>query len=264
MVVQCRQKDVSTVFDYIGSDIGRCLYLYMDLLEFGCESDGVSVWRECGADGGMAAVGLIYGRTCHLFSRTDTVDATAWKTLCQKRDIRLICGASQIVSQMQTVVSGVAEFGWVGHAVRMGNVDEGEDGIRPARREDFRAIAHLLYEHAHYSRKSDCETVQRELVTRWERGFTRHNVLVKNGQIVAHVGTTAECPHFAVVGGAVVDPMCRGQGIGVRLLRLTCAQVQAEGKEAYSFYYDDGTRRFNYAAGLLMYCTWGRMFLNEE
>ena len=58
MIVRCQPDDRTDVLAYLGTDYGKCLYFYLDLMQFGLDSPEVSVWKE--VDGGrIAAMALI-------------------------------------------------------------------------------------------------------------------------------------------------------------------------------------------------------------
>ena len=77
MIQRCTEQDREGILAYVDGAVDRCLYLYMDLLEFGFDSPEVSVWAEATPARALACVGLVYGKTCHLFSRDRRFDVAA-------------------------------------------------------------------------------------------------------------------------------------------------------------------------------------------
>lgn len=263
MIVRCGANDRDGVLSYIGTDYGKCLYLYLDLLEFGFDSPYVSVWKDEPDGGGMAALALVYHATAHLFTRGGAVDRSGWARLLGQLGVSLVCAEESVVRSLEGEMRGRAEYGSVG---RLAGVPEDPDraGIRRAAAADFEVIAQLLHRYAHYDRKADLATVERQLRSRWESGFTRNYVLESDGAIVAHVCTQAEGPGVAVAGGFVTDPRYRRRGLAARLFKAVAFDLAAEGKDVFTFSYDEAARRFNMGLGLLPCCGWGRMFCGGE
>lgn len=259
MIVRCGADERDDVLSYIGEDYGRCLYLYLDLLEFGFDSPCVSVWKEETEDGGMAALALVYHATAHLFTRCGDVDCAGWARLLSRLGVSLVCAEDSVIRSLENDMRGSVEYGSVGHLACAPEAPE-RTGIRCAAAEDFVAIAQLLHQYAHYNRKADLATVERQLRSRWESGFARNYVLEADGSIVAHVCTQAEGPAVAVAGGFVTAPRYRRRGLAARLFKALAFDLAAEGKDVFSFYYDEAARRFNMGLGLAPCCGWGRMF----
>ena len=175
----------------------------------------------------------------------------------------LACAEGAIVRQLAEALPGKAEYGYEGRLDAPPPTDD-RTGIRRARAEDFAAIARLLHREAHYDRKADLATVEEQLRTRWARGFARNYVLECGGGIVAHVGTTAEMERVAVLGAVVTHTAFRSRGFAGRLYHAVCADLLAEGKEVFSFYYDAAGRGVNERMGLMPHCEWGRLFVASE
>lgn len=263
MIQRCTEQDRERILAYVDGAVDRCLYLYMDLLEFGFDSPEVSVWAEVMPARAIACIGLVYGKTCHLFSRDRRFDAVAWARHLRAQGVTLACAEGEIVRQLAEVLPGKAEYGYEGHLDAPPPPDD-RTGIRRARSEDFAVIARLLYHEAHYDRKAALATVEEQLRTRWARGFVRNYVLECDGVIAVHMGTTAETDRFAVVGALVTHADFRGRGLAARLFHAVCADLLAENKEVFSFYYDEMGKGVNQRMGLMPHCTWGRLFIASE
>lgn len=263
MIQRCTEQDREGILAYVDGAVDRCLYLYMDLLEFGFDSPEVSVWAEATPARALACVGLVYGKTCHLFSRDRRFDAAAWARHLRAQGVTLACAEGAIVRQLAEALPGKAEYGYEGRLDAPPPADD-RTGIRRARAEDFVAIARLLHREAHYDRKADLATVEEQLRTRWARGFARNYVLECGGGIAAHVGTTAEMGRVAVLGAVVTHTAFRSRGFAGRLYHAVCADLLAEGKEVFSFYYDAAGRGVNERMGLMPHCEWGRLFVASE
>jgi len=46
MIIQCNKDNISQVFEYIGDDYEKCLYLYIDLVKYGIENENFNIWIQ--------------------------------------------------------------------------------------------------------------------------------------------------------------------------------------------------------------------------
>ena len=100
MIIRCQSDDRDDILSYMGTDYGKCLYLYLDLMQFGFDSPEVSVWKEEAADGRIVAIALVYHTTAHLFSREGEVDSGAWAELLRRMGVRLACAEAPVPSRL--------------------------------------------------------------------------------------------------------------------------------------------------------------------
>ena len=56
MIVSCKNEDIKSVFEYIGNDYGRCLYIYIDLKKFGLDDENFNVWIQYNPDNQICAI----------------------------------------------------------------------------------------------------------------------------------------------------------------------------------------------------------------
>ena len=259
MIIRCQSDDRDDILSYMGTDYGKCLYLYLDLMQFGFDSPEVSVWKEEAADGRIVAIALVYHTTAHLFSRDGEVDAGAWAELLRRMGVRLACAEAPVIRALAVKLPGRAEYGMVGHLTEIpAEVDR--SGVRSAEEGDFEEIARLLHDNAFYDTKADIPTIANQMRTRWARGFTRNYVIEVDGEIASHICTKAEGDRLVVAGGGCTSPRHRMKGLGIRVFQVLAHDLAAEGKDIYSFYYGESATAYNWRLGLVPCCEWGRIF----
>lgn len=260
MITRCLPGDREAILSYMGVDYGKCLYLYLDLMQFGFDSPEVSVWKEEAGDGRLAAIALIYHTTAHLFSRDGAYDSKAWADLLRRMGVRLACAEAPVVRALSENLSGRAEYGRVGHLTHIPD-EVDRSGVRLAGADDFDQIARLLHDNAFYDTKGDVHTIANQLRARWARGFTRNYVIEIDGVIAAHICTKAEGDRLVVAGGGATDPRFRMRGLGIKVFQVLAYDLAAEGKDIFSFYYGESATAYNLRLGLAPCCEWGRIFL---
>ena len=46
MIIQCNKDNISQVFEYIGDDYEKCLYMYIDFVKYGIENENFKIKRK--------------------------------------------------------------------------------------------------------------------------------------------------------------------------------------------------------------------------
>ena len=68
MIIRCGKNDEASIFEYIGNDYSKCLYLYLNLIKYGAASDAVRVFIQT-ENGKIKAVLLIYFSCIHVYAK---------------------------------------------------------------------------------------------------------------------------------------------------------------------------------------------------
>ena len=74
MITRCSKKDEAKILSYIGKDYPSCLYLYLDLKNYGFNSEIVDIYVQY-EDDVITSVLLNYYSCLHVFSRENSFDA---------------------------------------------------------------------------------------------------------------------------------------------------------------------------------------------
>ena len=73
MIIQCKDEDIETVFDYIGEDYGKCLYIFIDLKKFGLDDENFDVWIQYNEEGSICAIISEYFGGIQIYSREENL-----------------------------------------------------------------------------------------------------------------------------------------------------------------------------------------------
>lgn len=46
MIIQSNKDNISQVFEYIGDDYEKCLYMYIDFVKYGIENENFNIWIQ--------------------------------------------------------------------------------------------------------------------------------------------------------------------------------------------------------------------------
>ena len=71
MIVECNNEDITSVFDYIGEDYGKCLYIYIDLKKYGIDDENFNVWIQYNETEDICAIISAYYGGIQIYSKEE-------------------------------------------------------------------------------------------------------------------------------------------------------------------------------------------------
>lgn len=78
MITQCTTIFQRRVLSYIGDDYYKCLYLYIDMQQYGCSSEFTQTWLQ-EDNGEITAVMLAYHNAMHVYSKNLSLMCKNWR-----------------------------------------------------------------------------------------------------------------------------------------------------------------------------------------
>ena len=133
-----------------------------------------------------------------------------------------------------------------------------------ANNDDIKEIAKLLYEDDDIGSSYTMEDLVKQIEERIESGFVRSYVIKEDNHVVAHLGTGAEVDKLCTISYVITNPEYRGRGLSSSLFSYACNQLNSEGKEIYSVYYPENSRRLHHKMGFVDCCDFGKLFRNIQ
>ena len=265
MVQVCKANDIPIIIDYIGNRHYECLYLYLDLVNYGVSCDYVTTWA-LKSSGQLRAVVLKYKTGMHIFSQDNDFDIDELTQLLLSHSPGMICSTRSIISLLSAKFlckSYNIEYGYVGHLNR--NKKTGNSlFVEKANKIDFGEIVSLLYQDEGIGASYDKRNLAQQMYERNRQGYTRNLVIKEDNHVISHICTGAELDNIAVVSGLVTDKNYRGKGYASSLIQACCNQLVNEGKEVYSIYYTPTARQTHHKAGFRDLCECGKLYLKTH
>ena len=265
MITKCLKADEQKIITYIGQNYPSCLYLYLDLLKYGIESDTVSVYLQTQEDE-IEALLLKYYSCLHVFSRSNTFDVDELaRFFCDDNYTMLYCTAKTaelvyLALPQKLKSKATITQGWV---AQIKQVDREPRGLAvTAEKKDFNQIVRLIYDDEDIGRSYKFEELARQLEERNRQGYARNLVIKEREQVIAHACTNAELNDIAVVAELLVKKEYRRKGFASEIWRAICSQLLAEGKEVFSFYYSDESRALHKHIGFYEVCEWAKVVIS--
>ena len=98
-MILCTENDKKEVFDYIGDQYGKCLYLYIDLLKYGFECEQIKLWCQR-INGSISVLVFKYYSGVHVFSKEEAFDVEEVIQLLNEIKPSMICGMATVLKKI--------------------------------------------------------------------------------------------------------------------------------------------------------------------
>ena len=266
MIVKCGRNDGQRVLSYIGPDYSRCLYLYLNLQKYGFDSSIIEVYYQEEGNN-LTAIMLKYYSCLHLYSRDGFFDAAEIGSFFVNDGFTMLYSTAEtgkrVFAALPCSISKDVTIsnGWV---AQLKSVDREPKGLAvPAQAGDFVQIVKLIYEDEDIGRSYNYDDLARQLVERNEEGYARNLVIKQDNLVIAHICTNAEFGKVSVIAELLVREEYRGKGYASEIMRSICGDLLSEGKEVYSFYYSEESRRLHKHIGFYEVCEWSKIVINS-
>lgn len=265
MIRKCNNLECGLILDYIGDNYSNCLYLYLNVIKYGCASEVTRTWIQS-QDGHTTAVFLAYHTALHIYSKDDNLIVPEIVSLVDEINPTIVNAKARIIKKLEHELKKkgyYSEFGHIGEWI--GNSDCTPDfEVMEANDDDIPTIARLLFEDEDIGASYIYEDLLKQMRERLNEGYARSFVIHKDGVVVAHVGTGAETEKVCTIAYTITSPNYRGQGFAGRLYKHVCGSLKKEGKRVFSVYYLNSARDFHHKVGFADICECGKLYLNVK
>ena len=264
MITKCDLSDKKRIISYIGNDYPSCLYLYLNLIKYGIGSDVIDVFIQ--QDGDLiTAVMLKYYSCLHVFSRGDCFDAYELSAFFIDNNFTMLYCTENTAKKIyasfpESILSkAVITTGWV---AQIKSVDKEPRGLAvSAQQDDFVQIVRMILNDKDIGRSYKFDELSSQIESRNKEGYARNLVIKKDDVVIAHACTNAELGNIAVVAELLVREEYRRQGYASERWRDLCSRLLYEGKEVFSFYYSEESRRLHRKIGFFEVCEWAKVVI---
>ena len=265
MIIEINNDQQTEILSYIGDDYYKCLYLYIDMQQYGCSSEITKTWIQ-EDKGEITAVMLAYHSAMHVYSKQLDFDVQELTEFLIEKNPSIICASAELIKLLEPQMSSngfISEFGHIGKFVHCEPSSASFD-IRLANKEDIKEIAKLLYDDDDIGSSYTMEDLVKQIEERLESGFVRSYVIKDGNHVVAHLGTGAEVDKLCTICYVITEPKYRGRGLSSSLFSYACNKLSSEGKEIFSVYYPENSRRLHHKMGFVDCCDFGKLYRNIQ
>lgn len=262
MITQCNSDDIHVILAYIGNNYKHCLYLYVNLLKYGANSNNVKVYTQKNNEN-ITAVILTYYSCLHIYSALGDFDENEVIKLFFDNSLTMVyctrMTAEKIWKSWPKSNRAIISYGWVAQITKVDKPDLERTTL--AKADDFQQIVQLIYNDEDIGKSYDYKGLSQQLIERVKEGFARNLVIKDNNLVVAHACTNAEVGNIAIAAELIVRKEYRQQGFATDIWRNICSQLLFEGKEVYSFYYSKESQSLHKKIGFFEVCEWAKIVI---
>lgn len=265
MIATCTDADKPELFDYIGDDYGKCLYIFIDLKMYPLDGERFKAWVQRDDSGGIRAVVTEYYGGYQVYSRYADLDSVEIATFLEKQEVSVAFGFQGTMEAVYSHLSGYAKE--VGSLARLKNLQSvPNEAAYSASLDEMTDIVELISQDENLGGPYTFDELFTQYEDRKKTGFGRNYVLRDSdtGEIVCHVATNAEVDELAIIAGAITNPKYRGQGYSKGVLAALCRELLNEGKDVFSFFYISAAERMHEGVGFERVGDWVKLVRNKE
>ena len=264
MIVKCSNSDKQVIEEYIGKRYPECLYLYLDLKQYGVNSHYTSCWVTKSGEN-IEAVMLLYHTAMHLFSTSNNFNVQDILEFVSIHKPTIICASKKTIEKISSELMQSGYTVEYGHIGKLNRINKKSNFIpQQAELGDIDEIARLLYQDDDIGASYSFDDLKTQIKERLEEKFVRSYVIKDNGHVVCHVGTGAEISNVCTIAYCITDTKHRGKGLFSSLLAFACEELSKENKEIYSVYYPENSRNLHHKIGFVDCCECGKLFKNID
>ena len=100
MISKCTNIDINRILNYIGDQYYKCLYLYIDMQQYGCSSDITKTWLQ-EDNGEITAVMLAYHSAMHVYSKQLNFDVQDLTEFLLEKKPSIICASAELIRLLE-------------------------------------------------------------------------------------------------------------------------------------------------------------------
>jgi len=243
-LVEALERDRERILKYLRENLADCLYLYIDIMNYGVASENMKVWID-EDEGGLVLVAMKYYDSFQIYSHLSSCNISSIVELIKQYPVAMISARRDIIEQLEQVCEDYrATYGAVFIMNRYREVQTNVD-VLLAKEEDALEIAELICTDAEIGGHYTVANLSEQLAERIRTKTGRSYIIRENGRIVAHSATYAEAEGIAVVSGTIIKPEYRTGNYYMVLSNHMLRQLAKEEKVAYTFSISDKMIRYH-------------------
>lgn len=236
--------DRERILQYLQKGLADCLYLYIDIVNYGIATENMQVWIEEQAEE-ISLVVMKYHDSFQIYSHEFLDNAANIRELLVKYPVSMVSGRKDIIEQLEKECKEYrASYGTVFIMDKYRELKSSKN-VLIAAETDAEEIAELICSDDEIGGHYTVEDLSKQLAERIKTGTGRSYIIRENGVIVAHSATYAEAEGIAVVGGTIIHPQYRNGNHYMLLSNYMLQQLAGEGKTAYTFSLSEKMLRYH-------------------
>lgn len=241
MIQKIKQEQYSEILDILKNSYSQNPYLYIDAVSFGFSGENIEthIFYDKGE---IAAVIYKYYNSLQICAVKENVSVFEIARFIEERDFDMVSGSGTIISSLEQELkdSYIGHFGSIMVFPKDSQVKQTGSAVI-AKPNDCDEIARLICSDENIGGHYAPEVLQKQLEERMIHFGCKNAIITENEEIVAHAATYADCSEFAIIGGVITNPKCRGKGYGANVVAFLTGQLLLQGKTPLLYCYEPKT-----------------------
>lgn len=241
MIQKIKPEQYREILEILRNAYFKNPYLYIDAVSFGFRGENIQthIFYD---NGEMAAVIYKYYNSLQICAVKENISVSEIALFIKERNFDMISGNGMIIRSLEQELMDfyTAHFGSIMIFPKERKEKQTGNAVM-ACYDDCGEIARLICSDEDIGGHYEPEVLQKQLEERMLH-FGCKNVIIKEDEkIVAHAATYADCSDFAIIGGVITSPDCRGKGYGAQVVAFLTEQLLLEGKNPLLYCYEPKT-----------------------
>lgn len=234
MIRRANESDTNRILDYVRPHVSDCMYLYIDIKKYGLGDEFLKAWVD-EKDGEVTLAMMKYHTGIVLYTDDPDWDYNGVAEIIRQESPNSLTARKDLVEKLHEVLADSYddEYGLVYILTKLPVVDIDAE-IEVAGPEDTMEIAYLVTMDEGIGAHYEIVDYANQLKERMLSNFGRSYIIRKDGKIIGHIASYAECDGIATISGLIVHPDYRTQLYGAALEQKIMADLIAEGFTVYS------------------------------
>jgi len=223
----CSQEKLSKAISLLRKNREKCLYLYCNATRYGIDNEQFQLYFDIEKE---IVIGIYYCDSLHIYSGNG-IDKDIINFIIEKRP-RTIFSSDKLPSNLSYNEESTGVY-----LLKEKNTESSHNWhIVQLTEKEISLLTDFLYTYStEYQKTYDKTILEQQLMDRLLSGYCRYFGIVKDGIIIACAFSKAEIQDTMIVGGILVNPLYRGNGLAKELCVHKGLIALRENKNAYCF-----------------------------
>lgn len=234
MIRLANADDTQKILDYVRPHVHESLYTYIDIKKYGIGNDILTVWVG-EKENGLSLVMMKYHTGISIYTQDpDWSRSDVLEVIKQVRPLS-VTARRDIIETLQEELKDEYEvdYGAIFSLTKYHHVDIDEP-IERADESDALEIAKLVTADEGIGSYYEIQDYADQLIERMRTQMGRSYIVRKDGKIIAHIASYAECDGFAPISGLITAPEYRSGLYGAALEEYIMEDLRKEGFTVFS------------------------------
>ena len=249
MITLASEEKYNLLSRIISKDIFQNVYLYIDTIFYGYNSDKVKTYILESNDE-IKVILYHYYNSLQIFQNKPLLeeDINELANYLLNNNFNMITGNRDLIIKINKIIDNETSVSF-GTIMSQKNIISSYSGKTEfAKEEDCKEIAKLICTDEGIGGHYTVSELEEQLI---DRLTTKNcvNVILKDRNIVAHAATYADCNDISVIGGVITDKNYRGLGYGKIVVNDLTKHIQDNHKTPVLYCYSENTIKWYESLG---------------